>query len=144
MPFWVLTLLNLCFGRFVICCLQFTDFPSQLFYQVSIQISRQLKDRVNEHQFLEETSLLAGELLEEIFPPPQPSEKTLHIVVRPPSDCESFFFIILHSPHCVRLLLLLCHRRRFAFASCVDLLFALSATITASRSSDSNLAAYSK
>ena len=55
-----------------------------------------------------------------------------------------FFFIILHSPHCVRLLLLLCHRRRFAFASCVDLHFALSATITASRSSDSNLAAYSK
>ena len=89
--------------------LPFHQFPSQLFYQVSIQISRQLKNQVNEHQFLEEGSLLAGELLEEIFPPPQPSKKTLHIVVRPPSNRESSFFHHLHSPHCVLLLLLLCH-----------------------------------
>jgi len=48
----------------------FHQFSSQLFYQVSIPTIRQLKNSVNEHQFLEEESLLAGDLLEEIFPPP--------------------------------------------------------------------------
>lgn len=65
--------------------------------------------------------------MEEIFPPPQPSKKTLHIVVRPPTVRESSFLIVS-----------LCALTSVA----LSYLNLSSATITASR--DSNLAAYSK
>ena len=51
-------------------------------------IDRQLKNHVSNQKFLQNDVLLEGDLLEEIFPLPEPAKKTLHIVVRHPRPRE--------------------------------------------------------
>jgi len=59
--------------------------------KVSITINQQLENEVTnlKHQFLNESPLLEGALLSNIFPPPGPAQKTLHIVIVRPIARES-------------------------------------------------------
>ena len=52
------------------------------FRKESITIGRSLKKKVTQCHFLDEDALLEADTLSDIFPHPEPTKKTLHIVVR--------------------------------------------------------------
>ena len=59
-------------------------------WKVSIAITRNLKNDVTQLEFLDEQTLLEGDLLLDIFPLPGPTPRSLHIVIKCPPACESF------------------------------------------------------
>jgi hypothetical protein len=54
--------------------------------KVSLPIDRNLQGSIKNHRFLGNEKLLEGDFLSEIFEPPAPPPKTLHIVIRRPGS----------------------------------------------------------
>jgi hypothetical protein len=56
--------------------------------KVSIAINEKLKDEVTKREYTDADGLLESHTLSNVFPPPEPAQETLHIVVKVPPARE--------------------------------------------------------